>query len=107
MAAGVQGAVAGYFAMITPAFIIIGFLYLLSAATRHPAMERIVRAVTLSAAGLTLSTSVALAEDAIRNWLTAGIAVVSFFILVRYKLDVFWLMLGAAVLGLGFALVRA
>ena len=105
MAAGIPGAVAGYFAMITPAFLILGFLYLLRGATKHPAMQGIVRAVTLSAAGLTLSTSVALAQDALKGWLTVGIAVISFVILVRFKLDVFWLMLGAAVIGLGAALL--
>ena len=87
------------------AFLILGFLYLLRGATKHPAMQGIVQAVTLSAAGLTLSTSVALAQDALRGWLTVGIAVISFVILVRFKLDVFWLMLGAAVIGLGAALM--
>ena len=106
MVGGIPGAVAGYFAMVTPAFLILGFLYLLRAATKHPAMEGVVRAVTLSAAGLTLSTSVSLAQDALRGWLTVGIALASFVILVRFKVDVFWLMLGAAAIGLAAALLR-
>lgn len=106
MAGGIAGAVAGYFALITPAFLILGFLYLLRGATKHPAMEGVVRTVTLSAAGLTLSTSVSLAQDALKGWLTVGIAVTCFLILVRYKVDVFWLMLGAAALGLAAALLR-
>jgi chromate transporter len=105
MAAGGPGAVAGWLAMITPSFLIIGLLRLLQTAFNHPRMEAVVKAVSLSAAGLILATSLSLAQDAIQSWFTALIAVASFILLVRFKLDPLWIMLGAAIAGLVLGLI--
>jgi chromate transporter len=105
MAAGAGGACAGWFAIITPAFLIIGLLRVLGTAVNHPKMESIVRAVTLASASLILATSISLARDAIQSWFTALIAFASFFLLIRFKLDPLWIMLGAGVAGLGMALI--
>lgn len=105
MAAGPAGAVAGWLALITPSFLVIGLLRLLRSAVNHPRMESVVKAVTLSAAGLILATSVSLARDAIQSGFTALIAVVSFVLLVRFKLDPLWIMLGAGIAGLVMGLI--
>lgn len=105
MAAGAAGACAGWCALITPAFLIIGLLRMLGTAVNHPRMETIVRAVTLASAGLILATSISLARDAITSWATALIAITSFFLLIRFKLDPLWIMLGAGIAGFGLALI--
>ena len=105
MAGGIEGACAGWCAIATPAFLIIGLLRLLGAVADHPRMERIVRAVTLAAAGLILATSISLARDALNSVFTISIAVVSVFLLIRFKLDPLLIMLGAAILALVHALV--
>ena len=105
MAGGIEGACAGWCAIVTPAFLIIGLLRLLGAAADHPRMERIVRAVTLAAAGLILATSISLASDALNSVFTISIAAVSVFLLIRFKLDPLLIMLGAAILALVHALV--
>ncbi len=103
MAGGIGGACAGWCAIVTPAFLIIGLLQLIGAAAAHPKTERIVRAVTLAAAGLILATSISLARDALNSLFTIGIAVVSLFLLIRFKLDPLLIMLGAALLGVTHA----
>ncbi len=105
MAAGAAGACAGWCALITPAFLIIGLLRMLGTAVNHPRMESIVRAVTLASAGLILATSISLARDAITSWATALIAITSFFLLIRFKLDPLWILLGAGIAGLALALI--
>ncbi len=105
MAAGASGACAGWCALITPAFLIIGLLRMLGTAVNHPRMETVVRAVTLASAGLILATSISLARDAITSWATALIAITSFFLLIRFKLDPLWIMLGAGIVGLALALI--
>lgn len=105
MAAGISGACAGWCALITPAFLIIGLLRMLGTAVNHPRMETVVRAVTLASAGLILATSISLARDAITSWATALIAITSFFLLIRFKLDPLWIMLGAGITGLALALI--
>ncbi len=105
MAAGAAGACAGLCALITPAFLIIGLLRMLGTAVNHPRMESIVRAVTLASAGLILATSISLARDAITSWATALIAITSFFLLIRFKLDPLWILLGAGIAGLALALI--
>ncbi len=105
MAAGAAGACAGWCALITPAFLIIGLLRMLGTAVNHPRMETVVRAVTLASAGLILATSISLARDAIQSWATALIAIASFFLLIRFKLDPLWILIGAGIAGLALALI--
>ena len=105
MAAGAAGACAGWCALITPAFLIIGLLRMLGSAVNHPRMETVVRAVTLASAGLILATSISLARDAIQSWATALIAIASFFLLIRFKLDPLWILIGAGIAGLALALI--
>lgn len=105
MVGGIKGACAGWCAIVTPAFLIIGLLRLLGAATHHPVVERIVKAITLAAAGLILATSISLARDALNSGFTMGITAVSLFLLIRFKIDPLLIMLGAALLGMANALL--
>ena len=98
--AGVPGACAGWLAMITPAFLVIPMLRFIGKRAEHPRAKSITRAVLVAGGGLLLSASVPLAQDAIRGPLSIGIVVVSFALIAFTRLDTFWVMLGAAIIGL-------
>ena len=104
MVGGFQGACAAWCAIVTPAFLIIGLLRILGAAASHPLMERIVKAVTLAAAGLILATSIALAVDALHSIFTIVVAMVSLVLLIRFKMEPLLIMLIAAIFGLANAM---
>src|ERR1700722_18889762 len=58
---GTPGAVAGWLAMITPAFLIIPMLRFLGARAEHRKAKAVARAVLFAGAGLMLSAAVPLA----------------------------------------------
>src|SRR5277367_5549581 len=96
---GTPGAIAGWLAMITPAFLIIPMLRFLGARAEHPRARAVARAVLFAGAGLMLSAAVPLARDAITNPLSLAIFVVSFLLIASARVDSLWVMLGAAVIG--------
>lgn len=100
MILGKPGAVAGWLAMITPAFLIIPMLRYLGARAERPAVRRVIRAVTLAGAGLILSSTAPLARDAVQSPLTLFIAAGSFAVLSFTRIDTLWVILVSAVAGL-------
>jgi chromate transporter len=100
MAAGLPGALAGWLAMITPAFLIIPMLRFLGKRADHRRMKSITRTVLLAGAGLMAGAAAPLARDAITGPLTLAILVVSFVLIAVTRVDTLWIMLGAAVAGL-------
>lgn len=104
LTAGVPGAIAGYLAMVTPAFLILPILYFFSRYAAHPAVRRAIRAILLSAAGLLISSTIPLGHDALTSVLTIGVAIVSFALLVFTKVETLWVILGAALLGAAISL---
>ena len=98
--AGVPGACAGWLAMITPAFLVIPILRFIGKRAEHARAKSVTRAVLMAGAGLLLSASVPLARDAIHGPLSIGIVVLSFALIAFTRVDTFWVMLGAAILGL-------
>ncbi len=97
--AGAPGAVAAFFALITPAFLVLPMMYWLGKRADSPRIRDAIRGLLLGSAGLLLAASVPLARDAITGPLTLGIVIGSFLILSFTKLDSAWLMLGAAAVG--------
>ena len=98
--AGVPGACAGWLAMITPAFLVIPMLRFIGKRAEHPRAKSITRAVLVAGGGLLLSASVPLAKDAKNGPLSIGIMLVSFALIAFTRVDTFWVMLGAAIIGL-------
>ena len=98
--AGIPGACAGCLAMITPAFLIVPMLRFLGSRAQNPRVRSATRTVLLASAGLLLSASVPLARDAVAGPLALCIAVASFGIIAFTRIDTFWVMLGAALIGL-------
>lgn len=99
-AGGIPGAVAGFTAMVTPAFLIIGLLKTLGSRAENPSVKRAIRAVILAAAGLILASALPLARDSITGPAPAIIALASFAALVFTRVDTAWVILAAAACGL-------
>lgn len=98
--AGWPGAAVGCLAMITPAFLIIPVLQFLGRRADRPRVKGAIEAVTMAAAGLVLNSTVPMAQDAIHGWVPALLAVASFVVLARTRVDTIWVILGSALVGL-------
>ncbi len=98
--AGVPGAIAGWLAMITPAFLIIPMLRFLGSRAEHRRAKAVTRAVLLAGAGLIASATVPLARDAVTGPLSVALVLASFLVTAFTRLDSLWIMLGAALAGL-------
>jgi chromate transporter len=99
-AGGLPGATAGLLALMTPAFLIVPMMRWVGRRAETPRVKSAIRAVVLASAGLLLSASLPLARDAITGWLTFGIVLASFAVLVLTKIDTVWVVLAGAVAGL-------
>jgi chromate transporter len=99
-AAGFPGALAGLIALITPAFLIIPLMSWVGEYANLPRIRGAIRAVILGSAGLLMAASIPLARDAATGPLAAAILIVSFTVLSFTRVETWWVMLGAAVVGL-------
>src|SRR5258708_40318570 len=72
---GTPGACAGWLAMITPAFLVIPVLRFIGKRAEHARAKSVTRAVLLAGAGLLLSASVPLSQDAIHRRISISNAV--------------------------------
>lgn len=97
---GVPGAIAGLLALLTPAFLIIPMLRYLGRHANKPQVKSAIRGVTLAAAGLLISTTVPFAKDSMRTALTIAIGAGSCLFLVFTNRTTFWVVIGAALIGL-------
>lgn len=95
--AGLPGAIAGWLAMITPALLVIPLVHFTGRHIEHPRLKAILQAVVLASAGLLLAAAIPLAHDALTDWVTVAIAVVSLLLLLTTEIDTLWIILGAAV----------
>ena len=86
--------------MIRPAFLVIPILRFIGKRAEHRRAKSVTRAVLMAGAGLLLSASVPLAKDAVHGPLSIGIVVLSFTLIAFTRVDTFWVMLGAASIGL-------
>jgi chromate transporter len=98
--AGWPGAVAGWLAMITPALMIIPLVHFVGRKLEHPRVKSVLQTVILASAGLLLAAAIPVAQNALTNPITVGIAVVTLVLLLTTKLDALWIILSAAVVSL-------
>ena len=96
---GIPGAVAGFLAMITPAFLILPLLRYVGRKADEPRVKGAIQGVTIAAAALIISSTVTLAKDSVTGALTIAIAVTSFVVTAFTKIDTFWVMAGSALVG--------
>jgi chromate transporter len=98
--AGVPGAIAGWLAMITPAFLIVPLVHFAGRTIDHPRVKGILETVVIASAGLLLAASIPLARDALTDPVTIGIAIMSLGLLLTTEIDTLWIILGAAAVSL-------
>ena len=111
LAAGVPGAIAGFLALITPAFFVILLIRWLGRRAEIPRVKSAIRGLLLAAAGLLISAAMPLTQDALSQTALARpasliIVIVSFGLLTFTKIDSAWMVGGAAIVGLATLLVR-
>jgi len=106
LAAGIPGAIAGFLALVTPAFLVIPLMWWIGKRADHPRVRGAIRGVLLAAAGLLLSAAMPLTQDALTGPFALAVILVSFGLLTFTKIDSAWLMVGAAVAGLATLLFR-
>jgi chromate transporter len=97
--AGVPGAILGWLAMVTPAFLVIPLIKYAGHRTEHPRFRSMLEAAVLASAGLILAAIEPLAAAAVTGWLPFAIAVATFVLLVTTKLETIWLIAAAAAIG--------
>jgi chromate transporter len=100
-AAGLPGAFAGLIALLTPAFLIIPLMSWVGEYANLPRIRGAIRAVILGSAGLLMAASIPLARDAATGPLAAAILAGSFLVLSFTRVETWWVMVGAAAVGLG------
>jgi chromate transporter len=103
---GIPGAIAGMLALITPAFLAIPLMYWLGKRADNPRVRGAIRGVVLAAAGLLLTSTMPLTQDAITGPYSLVLIMASFALLTFTKIDSALLMAGAAVAGLATLLFR-
>jgi chromate transporter len=106
LAAGIPGAIAGFLALITPAFLVIPLMWWIGKRADHPRVRGAIRGLLLAAAGLLLSAAMPLTQDALTGPFALAVIVASFGLLTFTKIDSAWLMVGAAFAGLSTILFR-
>ena len=104
-AAGLPGALAALIALITPAFLIIPLMSWIGAYAKLPRIRGAIRAVILASAGLLIAASIPLTRDAATAPLAVAIVFISFIVLAFTRVETWWVMLGAAAVGLGAKLL--
>jgi chromate transporter len=97
---GLAGAFAGLIALLTPAFLVIPLMRWMGEYAKIPRVRGAIRAVVLGSAGLLMAAAVPMAHDASTAPLLAAIVVVSFITLAFTNIETWWVMGGAAVVGL-------
>ena len=96
--AGPRGAVAGYFAMITPAWLAILLLWLLEGRTNHPRARGAIQGLTAAAAGLMIANGWPIAQSAIQSPWLAAIAALALAAFLFTKIDTVWVLVAAGIL---------
>jgi len=105
-AAGVPGAIAGWLAMITPALLIIPTVHFAGRRIEHPRVRSVLQTVVIASAGLLLAAAIPLGREALTDPITIAIAAIALVLLLATKVEVAWVILGAAVVTMGADAVR-
>lgn len=106
LVAGVPGAVLATIAIFLPAFV---FVYISSPFIPRLRSSKwlgaLLDGVNVAALGLMAAVTVELGRDALVDWVTVALAIAAAVLLIRFKVNSTWLILGGAVVGLFTSLV--
>ena len=99
--AGLPGALVSTAAVFSPSFLIIALVGpWISRLRRAPAAQAFLRGVNAAVVALILAVAVALFRAAVVDGWTAAILLAGLGVLLKFRLDTVWLVLGGAVCGL-------
>ena len=96
---GISGAIAGFLALITPAFLVVPLMRWLGKHSDLPHVRGAIRGLMLASAGLLLSSSAPLAKDAVTGGFAVVVVIASFGVLAFTKVSSLWVIFGAALAG--------
>ena len=103
--AGLPGAVEGFIACVSPAFLIVVLLKRLGHIADRPAVRGAIQSVVIAAAGMLAAVALGLARSGAHDAFTLIVAIAAFAALSLTKIESAWVMLAAALLGLARALL--
>lgn len=105
--AGFPGAILATLGIFLPSFIFVAALNpLIPRLRRSPWMGALLDGVNVAALGLMAAVTWELARSAIVDWLTLLLAVAAALVLLRFKLNSAWLVLGGGLVGLAYMWVN-
>ena len=105
--AGVPGAVLATVGIFLPSFLFVALLHPLVPRLRQRLWTAaLLDGVNVAAIGLMAAVALRLGQDAIVDPTTALIAVLAAFLLIRYRVNSTWLVLGGALIGLAVGQLR-
>jgi chromate transporter len=101
LVSGWQGAIIATIAVFLPSFIIIILIGpIIPRLRKSPTAQAFLKGVNAGVVALILTVSLTLFKSAIIDLWTILIMIVGLFVLLRFKIDSFWLVLGGALIGL-------
>jgi chromate transporter len=105
--AGLPGALVATFAIFLPSFVLVAIIYPLGGRIRRsPLASSFLDGVNVAAVALIAGVLIQLARAALVDPLTVVLAVGAFLVLLRFKLNSAWLVLGGALVGAGAHLIH-
>jgi chromate transporter len=105
--AGIPGAAIATVAIFLPAFFFVAISGPLVPRLRQsPLAGAVLDGVNVAALALISVVTWQLFRAAVVDWTTLGLAGLSFFLLIRYRVNSVWLVLGGAAIGVGATLLH-
>jgi len=96
--AGTLGALVATFSIFAPAFLMtIAAASSLKRFRTHPLVQSLLRGIAPAVVGLLAAAALSIGRAGIHTWIGFTITVVAVFVLVRYRPNPFWVILGAGV----------
>jgi len=108
VASGIPGAVLATFFVFLPSFIfVIAGVHYIEKVRENRAVQAFLAGVSAAVVGVIAVVSLDLIPEALVNWPTVGIAVISFLLIALLKRDVAFVAIGAMLGGIIYSTVRA
>jgi len=100
LVAGLPGAFVGWFAMVTPAFLVVPLLVLVGRRAETPRVKNAIRASTVAGAALLLAATLPLSRSTLTGPWLGAVAVASFAAFAFTRINSVWVIVAAALAGL-------
>src|SRR5438067_2944513 len=108
IAGGIPGAALATFFVFLPSFIfVLGGVHYIERVRENRAVQAFLAGVSAAVVGVIAVVSLDLIPEALVNWPTVGIAVISFLLIALLKRDVAFVAIGAMLGGIIYSTVRA